>query len=79
MITATRVRTGGTTCITAVPKITMAATAKRGRMKGPAAKREAGGITIRTQWTTAEVEGSRARESIGIIIHTGSPEGATGL
>lgn len=79
MITATRVRTGGTTCITAVPKITMAVTAKRGRTKGPAAKRGAGGITIRTQWTTAEVEESRARESIGIIIHTSSPEGATGL
>lgn len=66
----------GTMFITAAPKITMAAGAKRGRVRGPAAKREAGGI--RAQWTTAEVEESRVRESIGIIIHTGRLKRATG-
>lgn len=60
-----------TTSITVAPKTMMAAGAKRGRVRGPAAEREAGGITIRAPWMTVEESGPR--ESIAIITHTGSP------
>lgn len=78
MITVTPVKTGCTTYITATSKTTTAARKKRGRVSGPAVEREAGGITIRARWTTTQVEESRVRKSIGIIIHTGIPEGAMG-
>lgn len=75
----TPARMGGAMSITVAPKTTTAVGAKRGKARGPAAEKEAGSITIRAQWTIAVVEESRARESIAIIIHTGNPEGATGL
>lgn len=78
MTTVTPVRIGGTTSITAIPKTTVVAIPTKGRRRGPAAEKEAEGITIRAQWTTAEVEEWRVRESTAIIIHIGSLEEAMG-
>lgn len=79
MITVAVVRVKATMSTIAAPKTTMAAGAKMGGARGPTAEKEAGDITIRAQWMTVEVEESCVRESIGIIIHTGSLEGALGL
>lgn len=78
MRTVTLGRMGGNTSITADPKSITAAEAKRARVRGHVAEREAGYIRIKVRWMTVEVGEPPVRNSTVIIIPIDNPEGAMG-